>query len=246
MLFSLFIFQENISVFSLDQDQASTALSWSKPSYYQGEEGNIAITFRSQCPEELKIYKIELQFDWITSQEPIAIDFSDDPVGIPSNDDHIFDTISFQVPLNTTEGIHNIIIRIEGQQHGLFSWYEFEWVSPLSQIEIKTDYQQFYNQLAMQISTILNEAHIADYKNVDAIELLDEATTEYSLAISLANQRRWEEAVSHLQQTQDYLDQAQEKEQLSTEDLTTAAITIIVLIIAGLLVSIILGRKSKN
>ena len=131
-------------------------------------------------------------------------------------------------------------------QHGIW-WYDFEWTSNSSQIEIKTDYQLLYNQINSEVFTNLNEIQNANFKNQEAKDLLNDATTEYNLALSSANQKRWQEAISHLEQTQDYLIQAQEKEQqISTEELVTTVTVIIVLILIGLLVSIVLGRKSKN
>jgi hypothetical protein len=246
MLFSLMLFRENISVLALEQDQGSITLSWSKQSYYQGDDGALAITFSSQSPDELKVEMIEIKFNWTTTQETITIDLSDNPIGIPSNDENTFDPILFQVPQNATEGFQDVIIRIEGIQHGLW-WYDFEWTSLPSKIEVKIDFQQLYSELNLQTTNKLDEALNSDYQNQEAIDLLDNATLEYNLATSLANQRRWQEAVSHLQQSQEYLDQAQEKEQqLSVDELTSAVATIIVLVIIGLIVSIVLGRKSKN
>lgn len=247
MLFFFPMLQPNVLVLGLQQNQASADLSWSKKTYYQGESGTVIITIDSQCPEELKINKIQVQFDWTTNHNTTTKDLSDDPSGIPSNDNHVFDPIAFQVPNNATEGNHNIQVKIEGIQHGLLTWYDFEWISDETQIEIKTNYQQLYNQISTEVFTSLNEAQNVDYKNEDVKDLLIDATTEYSLALSLATQKKWDEAISHLQQTQDYLQQIQEKEQqISNEDLVTNATTIIVLILVGLLVSIILSRKTKK
>ena len=95
MLFFLVFFQKNVSVFALQQDEASIDLSWSKLSYYQGDEGALSITFKSKSPDELKINLVEIKFNWTITQETIPIDFSEDPVGIPSNDEHTFNPIIF-------------------------------------------------------------------------------------------------------------------------------------------------------
>lgn len=242
----ILLLQGNYLVFGLEQNEASIDISWSKQKYYQGEEGILTITFSSQSPDELKINKIEIQFNWTTSQETTLIDLSEDPTGIPSNDDYTFAPISFQVPQNASEGINNIKIKIEGTQHGLW-WYDFDWISILSPIEIKTDYQYLFSQLDLEVTEKLNEAHTADYQNQEAKDLLEDATNEYHLSISLANQNKWEEATSHLEQTQELLNQAEEKEQQPVVDeLTSAITTIIILILIGLIVAIVLGRKTKT
>ena len=242
----LFLFFSGI-VFGLQQNQVSTNISWSKQAYYQGDEGSLAITLNSSCPDELKIHRVEVHFDWTNNHNASTLYFSEDPVGIPSNGDYIFDSIHFQVPQNATEEFHNIKVKLSGSQHGIW-WYDFKWISNETQIEIKTNYEQLYNQLNPQTSKNLTETQNANYQNPEAIELLNNATLEYNIAQSNANQEEWKQAVSHLRQTQDLLNQAKEKEQTltPTEDLTTTAGVIIVLIVLGLIVSIVLGRKSKN
>jgi len=234
-------------VFGLQQNQASTTISWSKQTYYQGDEGSLTITLNSQCPDELKIHTVEVHFDWTNNHNATTLYLSEDPVGIPSNGNYIFDSIHFQVPRNATEEFHNINIKLSGEQHGIW-WYDFEWISNESQIEIKTDYENLYNQLNLQISKNLVETQNANYQNPDAIELLNNSTIEFNLAKLSASQKEWQQAVLHLKQTQDLINQAQEKEQtiIATEDLTTTVGVIVILVVLGLIVSIIFGRKTKK
>lgn len=247
MLFFSLMLQGNALVRGLNQDQASVILSWSKQAYYQGEKGSLIVTFESQCPEELKIKKLQLQFDWTDNHESNTKDLSDDPAGIPSDDNYVFDPIEFQIPNDALEGNHSLQVKLEGIQHGLLMWYDFEWISSSFQIEIKTEYQQLYTRIKEEVSISLAEAQKFEYNNQDAIDLLDDAFAEYNVALSLANQKKWEEAISHLDQTQDYIQQAQVKEeQILNENLTLNIGIIIALIIIGLIVPIILSRKSKK
>lgn len=234
------------SAFSLEQNEASVILFWSQESYYQGEEATIIISISNQSPDEIKINKIELQFNWTIFQQIELIDLSEDPLGIPSNDDSLHDPITIQIPQNASEGTNNLRIGIEGIQHGLW-WYDFEWISNFFEIHVKTDYQFLFNQMNLTITHRFEEIYNAEYQNQEAKDLLEEAINEYHLSVSLANQNKWQEAASHLEQTQDLLNQAQEKEQqLPVDELTSALTTIIILILLGLIVSIILGRKTKN
>ena len=132
-------------------------------------------------------------------------------------------------------------------QHEIL-WYDIEWTSIETQIEITTDYQQLFNQLIPGTLTNLTQAQNANFTNPNAIELLDKAENEYNLATSYEHQEEWQDAVYHLQQTQDYLNQAQEKEQTltATEDLTTTIGALIILVVLGLIVSIVFGRKTKK
>ena len=175
------------------------------------------------------------------------MDFSEDPVGIPSNDNHIFEPIFFNVPQNATQGLHSVVVKLEGLQHGMFAWYDIKWTSIETQIEITTDYQQLFNQLNPNTLTNLTQTQNANFTNPNAIELLDKAENEYNLATSYELKEEYQEALFHLQQTQDYLNQAQEKEQTftTTEDLTTT-IGALILVILGLIVSIVFGRKTKK
>ena len=247
LLVMLMLLIQNTSlVSSLEQNEASIFLDWSQESYYQGEEATLLINFSSQSPDELKISKIELQFNWTIFQHNKIIDFSEDPVGIPSNDDYLFDPITFQIPQNATEGTNNLKIRIEGMQHGLW-WYDFGWISDLYQIEIKIDYEYLFNQMNLEITERFEEIYIINYQNQEAKDLLEDAVNEYHLSVSLADQNKWQEAISHLEQTQDLINQAQEKEQQPViDELASAITTIIILVLLGLIVSIIFGRKRKN
>lgn len=247
VLVSLLIFSMTTLVFGLLQNEASTTLSWSKQIYSQGEDGIVTISFDNQSPEELKINKIQILFDWTTDQNSTFMDFSEDPVGIPSNDNHIFEPIFFNVPQNTTEGPHSVVIKLEGLQHGIL-WYDIEWTSIETQIEITTNYQQLFNQLNPGTLANLTQAQNANFTNTNAIELLDKAENEYNLATSYEHKEEYQDALSHLQQTQDYLNQAQEKEQTltTTDDLTTTIGALIMLVVLGLIVSIVFGRKTKK
>jgi len=246
VVFFLLLFFSGI-VFGLQQNQVSTTISWSKQSYYQGEEGSLTITLNSQCPDELKIHTVAVHFDWTNNQNTTTLYLSEDPIGIPSNGDYIFDSIHFQVPQNATEEFHNIKVKLSGTQHGIW-WYDFEWISNETQIDIKTNYEHLYNQLNSQTSKNLNETQNANYQNPDAIELLNNATLEFNLAKSSANQKEWQQAVSHLQQVEALINHAQQKEHplTPTEDLTTTVGAIVVLIVLGLIVSIVFGRKNKK
>lgn len=247
VFFLLLVFSGIVFVFGLQQNQASTTISWSKQVYLQGEEGSLIITLSSQCPEELKINKIEVHFDWTNINNATTLELSENPIGVPSNGDYVFDSIPFHVPQNATEDSHKIKIKIFGTQHGLL-WYDFEWISDETQIEIKTDYQHLYNQLNLQTTKNLNETQNLNYQNPDAIELINKAKLEYNIAKSCETRGDWQEAVSHLQQTQELLTQAQEKEQTltQTEDFSNTVGALVILVVLGLIVSIVLGRKSKK
>lgn len=247
LLVMLLLFTQNISLaFALEKNEVSIVLAWSQDSYYQGEEATLLLNFISQSPDELKINKIELQFNWTLFQNTKIIDFSEDPVGIPSDSDYMFDPVTFQIPQNATEGINSVKIRIEGIQHGLW-WYDFEWISDLFQVEIKTDYEYLFNQLNLEITERFEEIYTVDFQNNEAKDLFEDAIDEYHLSISLADQAKYQEAISHLEQTQDLLNQAQEKEQQpAIDELTSAITTIILLILLGFIVSFIFGRKGKS
>ena len=194
MLVLFFLFSEINLVYGLQQNQALTTLFWSKQTYSQGEDGIVTISFDNQCPEELKINKIQILFDWTTNQNGTFLDFSEDPVGIPSNDNQIFEPIFFNVPQNATEGSHSVVIKLEGMQHGIL-WYDIEWTSIETQIEITTDYQQLFNQLNPGTLTNLTQAQNANFTNPNAIDFLDKAENEYNLVTSYELKEEWQDAV---------------------------------------------------
>lgn len=243
---------------ALQQSEWSLRLSWSNSVYYQGDGGTVTVTFYSSCPEELKISYVGIHFDWMSSDTYFPLDLSSSPVGVTSNGQHTFNAISFSIPSSANVGSHSVTVLIKGQQHGLW-WYDVSVTSGTQSIYIHDAYEKVYNQLYSEVLSKISNAQSANYQSPDAQSLLQQANTEFSLATSLAQQGKWQDAVSHLNTASAYIDQASAKEQTYQQQKTNnplpyigqpdntlaiiAVLVIIIVVLIGVVLAVILRRN---
>ena len=238
-------------VFALNPDEASVSLFWSSQTVYPGDMVSVRLTLKSNYAEQLKIYYIGLHFDWMDPDGFYGSDLSANPVIVPSFGTYIFDAIAIQIPLNVSAGSHSYFVGIDGTE-GL-SLSNFSWDSPALTIQIHGVTEKIYNGLVSQVESKLNEAIGANYKSAEAQSLLQQAQYEYNRAHSLANEERWNEALSRLYNATDLLEQADESEQVSEEQKAEqqsllfylAIIAIAVIVVASIIV-VVLRKKRKQ
>jgi hypothetical protein len=239
-------------VSALNQNEASVSLSWLSETFYQGNSASVRITFNSNSSEELRIYNIGVQFDWMSSDAFYGPNLSTNPVSIPSYGSHTFDFITIPIPSNVSVGSHTCFVGIDGLQVGQ-SMSDFSWDSPTSTIQIHDTFEKLYNDLFHQVSSKMSEAQNANYESAEAKSLFQQATNEYNLATSLADQGKWREATSSLQNVSSYLENANAEEQISDEQkanqqtlLLYLAVVAIVVIIAISIIVVIVRKKRKQ
>jgi len=232
-------------VSALNPDEASVSLSWSSQTQYPGDSVIFRITFQSNSPDELQIYRIGLQFDWMASDAFYGRDLSAAPVSILGNGNYTFDIMSISVPFNVSAGLHSYFIGIDGLQNNI----AFTWDSPPSTIQIHDAKEKVYTELALQVASKIDEAVNATYGSTEAQSLLQQAKDEYALAKSLATEGKWQEAVSSLQNTSNYLEQAADAEEKRSAELPNLpfylAIIAIGVIIAVSIIVVIRRKKAK-
>ena len=238
-------------VFALNPDEASVSMFWSSQTVCPGDTVSVRITLKSNYAEQLKIYYIGIHFDWMDPDGFYGSDLSDNPVIVPSYGTYIFDAIAVQIPLNVTAGSHSYFVGIDGTEGVSFS--SFSWDSPASTVQIHGLIEKIYSDLAPEVKSKLDAAGIANYGSAEARSLLQQAQYEYNLAHSLANEERWNEAISSLYNATDLLEQADVAEQTSAEQqaeqqslLFYLAIIAIVVIIVVSIIVVVLRKKRKQ
>jgi hypothetical protein len=239
-------------VSALDSDEASVSLVWTSGIAYQGDSASFVITFKSNCSEELELTKIGLNFDWMDPNEFYTNDLSANPVSIASYGSYTFNVMTIIIPLNASVGSHSYVVGVEGTQESL-SPTDFYWESPSLMIQIHDANEKVYMTLMSQVASKLSEAINATYKNAEARSLLQQAQSEYNLAISLANEEKWTEAVLSLQNANSYAEQANAAEQGNAEQkeepqslLFYLAIIAIIVIIAVSIIVVVVRKKRKQ
>jgi hypothetical protein len=234
--------------FALDQDEAIISLSWSSQALYQGSNVTVTLFFKSECAEELMIYCLGLQFDWMASDIFVGRDLSDDPVTIPSYGSYIFDPMTISIPENASVGTHSYFIGIDGLQGESTSFF---WDSQTLMLVIQVSVDEAYDELRTNVANNITEADNATYQSSEAQSLLEQAKTAYDQALSLANEEKWEEAISALQDASTYLEQADVEEQNyieaeSQQDHLLIIVVVVVVVVAVLIIVLIVRRKRKQ
>jgi hypothetical protein len=239
-------------VSALNQNEASVTLFPPNLTGYPGDTISIRITFKSNYAEQLRIYTIGLQFDWMSSDSFSGHDLSDNPVTIPSQGTYIFDPIVIQIPLNASAGSHSYFVGIDGTE-GL-SASSFSWNSSSSTIQIHAVTEKIYNDLLPQVESKRNGAISANYESSEAQSLLQQAEGEIGNATSFAIQGRWSAAIESLEIADGFLDQASEAEQRSDEQRAAlqsllfylAIIAIVVIIVVSIIVVVVRRRRKQT
>jgi len=239
-------------VSALNQDEASVTLFPPDLTGYPGDTLSIRITFKSNYAEQLRIYRIGLQFDWMDPNEFYTSDFFDSPVTIPRQGTYIFDPIAIQIPLNATAGSHSYFVAIDGLEG--ISASSFSWNSSSFTIEVHGFTEKIYHELLPHVENKLNGAKSANYESSEAQSLLQQAQSAFANANSSAIEGKWSLAIENLQIADDFLDEASEAEQRSDEQRAAllnllfyvAIIAIAVIIVVSIIFVVVRKRRKQT
>ena len=198
---------------SLAQNEITLSFNWSKSIYYQGDSGSVTISLKSTCGDELEFTWVGIHFAWMQVNYYSSLDLSSNPQRIPSGGSITFSSISFSVPSSAPVGWNQYYVYIQCKEHHWYGWTSETWTSSTSQIYIHDAYEKTYNDLRPQVLSKITGAQSANYESPDAKSLLLQASNEYNLAVSLVNQGKWQDAVSHLQTASNFVTQASSKEE---------------------------------
>jgi hypothetical protein len=234
-------------VFALDSDGISITPSWTTATPSQGQTTSVKLYLTSKSSEQIVIYYIGINFDWMPSDSFIGLDLSDDPVVIAPSGIHIFDAMAIQIPENVSVGSHSYFIGIDGVEGSASS---FSWNSPSFTLQILDVRAQIYYMLKTQVDTNLTRAVNAAYQSAEAQSLLDQAKSKYADSETAASAGNWEEAVSALEQAAINLERAETAEQQFAEQSAGWQSLILILIpffvIIIVIVVVLIVRKRRK
>jgi hypothetical protein len=233
-LLVILIILPTIPAQALSQNEIQLTFYWSTNYYYQGDTGSVTITLKSTCGDELEFSWIGIHFPWLQSGYYYSLDLSSNPMRIPSQGQITFDPIIFNIPSAASLGWNVFEILIQYKEHHWYGWSGVSsWTSTSSsstQLYIRDAYEKTYSTLVNSVYNDLNYAKNKGYESPSVKSLIDQATNEYNLALSLASQGKYSDAVNHLQTASNLISQAPAKEdefQLSSwRDKAQGSITI--------------------
>ena len=234
---------------AIGQNEVIVTVLWSNQNIYQGTNVTATIfLIKNNSTEELTIFYTGLHFDWMQTDQFFGLNLANNPVIIPSNSSHTFDPINIIISKDIPIGPHDYSVGIDGldSQSATFTW-DSQILNLVIQSSEKKD---AYNDSIIQVSNDINQANIVNYESPKAQSLLEQANNAYDLAISLANQENWREAISSLQITSNYLEKADAEEQKYFKDKSALDQLLIVIGIVGLVLVILVislvRRKKKS
>ena len=237
-------------VSALGSDEASVSLLWLSQAVTNGDIVAVRMTFTSNSPDLLRIFRIGFHFDWMASNEYYTSDFSSNPMSIPSFASQVFDDLSIEIPYNVTVGDHSYFVAVEGTE-GLTQEI-FSWESSAFTIKIQPIAAKIYSELKSEVETKVSNAYAANYKNSEAQSLLQQAQTQYDTAVGLAYQEEWINALISLENATSYLDQAKLAEErgadqsLELQNLLFYGAIIAVVVIVVLLIIVVVRKRRKQ
>jgi hypothetical protein len=236
------------AVCALEQEELSVSLAWSDQTPNPGDRVTVSMFCKSSSSEEITIYYLGINFDWMESESFVGFDLSDDPVSISGFGSHTFDSLVITIPEDVTIGTHSYFVGMDGIE-GEFD--SFSWDSTKSVIVVQDPKEENYNNLATEIASDITTANNASYQSSEAQSLLLQAENAYGQALSLVDQENWEDAIVALQNASDYLEQAELEEQnyepeSQQDDLLIIVGASVVVVVAILLIILMLRRNKKQ
>ena len=234
------------AVSALNPEDASVTTTWLSQ-YYQGDISSVRIIFQNNIADELEITRIGIHLDWMPPNDFYSYDLSANPASILGFGNYTFELTNIPFLAGASPGSHSYFVSVDYIQNNFTDF----WDSPSFTIQIHDGSKKIFNELLPQIVAKMTKA---TYESTEAQSLLQQATTEYEQAIALANDEKWQEAVTSLQNAFDYLDQAEAAEQNAGQNtgqslLLYIAITVIAVVIALSIIAviaIIVSRKRKK
>jgi len=235
-------------VSALEEGDISISPSWSKSTPSQGDSAAVTLRLTSTSSEQIRIYRVGLHFDWMPEGSFFTRDLTDDPVSVPSQGLHIFDSLAIQIPADVSVGSHSYYVAIDGAEAPYYD--SFSWDSSQFTVQILESSSKLYDAMLTQLDENISSAVNAGYQSSEAKSLLAQAQNERTEAVTLANSGKWEEAISTLQDAFSHLEQAEAAEQQAAD---TGPLTLLLyggiiaaVVVIAVVILLVMRKKRKK
>lgn len=191
------------SLYSLNvHAQQATRSSFDQSRYYQGDSGSLTVTIvNNHSSYQITTKQCYLQFDWQQTQN-LVYDSGATPI-IASGSSYTF-SFSFSIPDSVAIGIHSF--KVVWVDNGILLG---SVVVATGSINVGDAYEKVFLNLQPTISNNINSA---SFVSQDAKSILTQAQSAYQQAITLANQGKFQDAITDLNSASDFLSRAQAAE----------------------------------
>ena len=189
------------SVFALQV----TSSNFNTSNYYQGDNGNIAVTlYNDNSLVEWHIKTVEIQFDWMIQSQT----YWQTPVNqvIASGGSATY-SVPFSIPTATSVGWHTYTVSYIGL-------FDDSHVLKTGTIYIHDVNERIYYNLQQEVKNDINSAANSGFQSPDAESDLSQARSDFSLASNYASNGQFVNGISELQSARNLITQANSAEQL--------------------------------
>ncbi len=234
---------------ALEQNELIAYVVLAQENAYPGGSMLAAIHLTNNSTNILTIQYVGIHFDWMSSDQFLGYNLSDNPITIPPSTDKYVNPQTIFLPEDVTLGEHSYFVGI----NGLEGTDLFTWDSQTFTLLVQDPKEKEYNTLLTQVSGNITASESQNYQSSTAQSLLEQAGDAYDQALVYGNQSSWNEAVSTLNNALTYLEQADVEEQnylaeKSSQEflLLTLGIVVVAIVIILLMIYIIMKNKTTK
>ena len=232
---------------ALEQNELVAYVVLTNQEAYPGGTMLASVLLESNSTEILTIQYVGIHFDWMTSDQFLGYDLSDDPVTIIPSAEQYLNPITIVLPEDVTVGEHSYFVGIDGLEGTTI----FTWDSQTFTLVVQHPKQEEYNSLVTQVTDNITASEAKNYQSSTAQSLLGQAEDAYEQALDYGTQSSWDQAVSKLNNALTFIQQADAEEQKylterSSNEMLLVTIGIVAVTIVVISVALYFMKKKKE
>lgn len=196
-IISLFIFIPNAFAAS-----TSVSSSFDASEYYQGKAGAVDVWVTNTGQDYILVETVWITFDWMGGSG-YKLDKTSTPIRIDAGSKVNIGKISFGIESSASIGFHTYQWLISGQENKIDFWGK-PYLSPFntglfgsSQISVETPLKPEAETALNTALNDINNARSKNFESTDAINKVNQATTDYNSGINAKNGRDFSSAINY-------------------------------------------------
>lgn len=201
----LFILNIYILIFISNALAASTSVNpnFDASEYYQGKTGTVDVWVTNTGTEYILLEKIMVNFDWMQSGYSYGLDKTSTPIRIDAGSKVNIGKITFGIDASSSIGWHTYQWSINGQENKIDFWgkpylspFNINWFGS-SQIYIETPLKPEADSALNSALNDINTARSKNFESIDAINKVNQATTDYNSGINAKSGRDFTTSINY-------------------------------------------------
>lgn len=171
--------------------------------YYQDKTGTVDIWVTNTGQDYILLERISINFDWMQSGYSYSLDKTSTPIRIEKGNKVNIGKISFGIESTASIGFHTYQWFINGQENKIDFWGK-PYLSPFttgwfgsSQISVETPLKPEAETSLNSALNDINTARSNNFESMDAINKVNQATTDYNSGVNAKSGRDFTSAINY-------------------------------------------------